>query len=138
MKRIGTAGRAKAASALRAVVMAIAVMALLTALVVPHHHHRTGICVATTECHVGQHGHDGADNARGGVPCIDKEAFIVAKKQTSSGRVSTICPSLATATEAAIPQAERQATTLRRVAIDDPTPTPPPAAGHGMRAPPCA
>lgn len=137
MKWIGTTGRAKAASALRTVTMAIAVMALLAALVVPHHHHRTGICVATTECHVGQHGHDGADS-RGGAPCIDKEAFINAKKQTTSGRTSTICPGLATATEATIPQAEQPVTILLRVASDDPTPTPPPTAGHGMRAPPCA
>ncbi|MGN0029924.1 MAG: hypothetical protein ACI35Q_09395 [Marinilabiliaceae bacterium] len=137
MKRIGTTGRAKAATALRTVAMAVAVMALLTALVVPHHHHRTGICVATTECHVGQHGHDGADT-RGGAPCIDKEAFINAKKQTTSGRTSTICPSLATATEAGHATAEQPITKLLRVASDDPTPTPPPTAGHGMRAPPAA
>lgn len=137
MKWIGTTSRAKAASALRTVAMAIAVVALLAALVVPHHHHRTGICVATTECHVGQHGHDGTDT-RGAAPCIDKEAFIVAKKLTTGGRLTTISPSLATATEAANPQAERKATKLLRVAINDPTPTPPPAAGHGMRAPPCA
>lgn len=138
MKRIGAISRAGAASALRTVVMAIAVMALLTALVVPHHHHRTGICVATTECHVGQHGHDGADNARSAAPCIDKEAFIVAKKQTTGGRLSTIGTSLATATEAAPATAALPATRLIRAACDDPTPTPPPAAGHGMRAPPCA
>lgn len=137
MKVIGMASRAKALAALRAMAMAVAVVALLAALVVPHHHHRWGICVATTECHAGQDEGHGADSRRG-ASCIDKEAFIHAKKLPSGSTRATIGTCLATAQEATSATVAQPATELFRPEGDGPTPTPPPATNRGKRAPPRA
>lgn len=72
--------------ALRIAALTVAVIALLAALAVPHHHHSGRACVAEVEnlacdhsdshcpCH-----HDGD-----GSTCIEKEAFVVAKIQQAN------------------------------------------------------
>lgn len=117
--------------------MAVAVASLLIALVVPHHHHAGGICVAATECHVGQHGEGGADS-RSAAPCIEKEAFIHAKKQaTDNSLPATISPLLATQPEPAAATL-RPGTRTAMAAGDAGETTPPMTAGQALRAPPAA
>ncbi|MCQ7926440.1 hypothetical protein NP234_24995, partial [Salmonella enterica] len=126
----------KLASAMRTAVMAVAVMALLSALVLPHHHHAGHICLAKTEYHFCQH--DGeSDSSAPGTPCIEKEAFVAAKKATATRSTTiAITPRHAAPTEAPAPDCAPagKATATTDCAL----PTSPSTASHGLRAPPAA
>ena len=117
--------------------VAVAVVSLLTALAMPHHHHSGRACVVVETCcsdhcdndrHTG-HGDDGSS-------CIEKEAFVVAKQRAARVFVAIHClaaPSCAVAlppaaTFAACPPAVRAV----------PPVMPGLVVSGGLRAPPCA
>lgn len=130
--------REKLASAVRTAVMAVAGLALLMALVLPHHHHAGHICLAKTEYHFCQH--DGeSESSTTQAPCIEKEAFVAAKKASTATRTSTTTSSTpwhAALISAPTPTNEGAAKTT--ATTDCALPTSPIAANHGLRAPPMA
>lgn len=127
--------REKLTSAVRTVVMAVAVVALLSALVLPHHHHAGHICLAKTEYHFCQH--DGENSGETtSAPCIEKEAFVAAKKATTGTRTAISTPWHAA--PATAPAPERTTADKATATPDVALPKSPTTANHGLRAPPAA
>ena len=67
---------------LRMILTTVAVMALLTAPLLPHHHHMGRACVVVETCQIDHHKNDKHTHHNGdSSTCIEKEAFDVAKSQ---------------------------------------------------------
>ncbi len=65
---------------LRVVLTTVAVLALLTAPLLPHHHHMGRACMVEETCEIDHHTNDKHTHHNGdSSSCIEKEAFVVAK-----------------------------------------------------------